>query len=110
MSIKNAQTSIKNGRKKGDENRKATNQPTPRRGKQRDSRSGSKRRPPRKRPKPPKRAQTTTPRRREKENNHKQQKKPTLVLCASRNTYEKHRAPARAPRAGVDGGSAPDAA
>ena len=33
-----------------------------------------------------------------------------VALCASHDYYEKHRAPARVPRAGVNGGSAPDSA
>lgn len=73
-SIKTHQTSIKNGRKKGDEHRKATIQPTPRRGKQRESQSGSKRPEAEKRQTPPKRATKAKPRRREQKENPKQQK------------------------------------
>lgn len=61
--------------KYSDEHRKATIKPTPRRGKQRESRSGSKRPEAEKRQTPPKMATIAKPRRREQKQNPKQPKK-----------------------------------
>ena len=66
---------MKNGKKNGDDHPKATIQPTLRRRKQRESRSGSKRSGAEKRPTPPKMATIAKPRRREQKENPKQPKK-----------------------------------
>lgn len=66
---------MKNWRKKGDEHPKAMIQPTLRRRKQRESRSGSKRPEAKKRPTPPKMATIAKTRRGEQKQNPKQLKK-----------------------------------
>lgn len=66
---------MKNGRKIGDEHRKAKIKPTLRRRKQRESQSGSKRPGAEKRQTPPKMATIAKPRRREQKQNPKQPKK-----------------------------------
>lgn len=65
---------MKSGGKFSDDHPQATIQPTPRRGKQRESRSGSKRSGAEKRQTPPKMATIAKPRRREQKQNPKQQK------------------------------------
>ena len=69
-------------KEKGDDHRKAMMKPTPRRGKQRDHRNGSKRQPPNGRWLTHRRAMNTRQRRREQKNNPKQPKKNYSLFCA----------------------------